>query len=306
MKALLALLLSATPILWRDPGPVSSVDFLRPARNANDPAVPFRFSGEDLEGTSAKIVIQDAKGGVWRVKSGPEARAETFITRFLSALGYFGEPTVFLASGRIEGLKHPLARASHFVRPDGAFTWASFEYRDPRMKFLPELRWRWDDNPFVGTHELNGLKILVMLFSNWDNKDGRDTRRGPNTGVLDTQGGLVYFVTDWGQSLGAWGSLAGRSHWNCTDYARQTPAFVRRIDGNRVIFGYQGQHSDFWRDVRVGDVHWLMKYLGGITNAQIRTGLLASGATADEQDCFAREIRRRIERLREVSARYHE
>jgi hypothetical protein len=48
-----------------------------------------------------------------------------------------------------------------------------------------------------------------------------------------------------------------------------------------------------------------MKHLGGITDAQIRTGLLASGATAAEQDCFSREMRKRIERLREVAARYH-
>jgi hypothetical protein len=44
-----------------------------------------------------------------------------------------------------------------------------------------------------------------------------------------------------------------------------------------------------------------MNRLGAITDAQIRTGLLASGATPAEEDCFCRELRKRIERLREVS-----
>jgi hypothetical protein len=44
----------------------------------------------------------------------------------------------------------------------------------------------------------------------------------------------------------------------------------------------------------------LMQYLGRITDAQIRTGLLVSGASREEQDCFAGAIRKRIERLRQV------
>jgi hypothetical protein len=30
--------------------------------------------------------------------------------------------------------------------------------------------WSWDDNPFVGVPQLNGLKIVNMLLSNWDTK----------------------------------------------------------------------------------------------------------------------------------------
>ena len=301
MKPLLALFLSTTPVLWHEPGAVANVDFLRPARGAVTPATPFSLIEEDLDGTSAKVLVKDANGNTWRVKGGPEARAETFITRFISALGYYGEPTVFIANGRIDGVKGALRRASNFIHSDGTFTWASFEFRDTTAKFRPDIRWRWDDNPFVGTHELNGLKILVMLFSNWDNKDSRDRRRGSNTAVIDVKDERVYFVTDWGQSLGAWSALFGRSNWNCADYEKQTPALVRQVVGDRVIFGYQGQHSNFWHGIRVGDVRWLMKYLGAVTDSQIRSGLLASGATPAEQDCFGRELRTRIERLRSVA-----
>src|SRR5215204_4378170 len=31
--------------------------------------------------------------------------------------------------------------------------------------------WRWEANPFAGTRELQGLKILMALIENWDLKD---------------------------------------------------------------------------------------------------------------------------------------
>ena len=48
-----------------------------------------------------------------------------------------------------------------------------------------EHSWAWNDNPFVGTRELHGLKMLVMLLSNWDTKDRRDVARGSNTAIFE-------------------------------------------------------------------------------------------------------------------------
>ena len=53
------------------------------------------------------------------------------------------------------------------------------------VKHFDAHGWAWHDNPFVGTHELNGLKILMMLVSNWDNKDVRDVARGSNTAIFE-------------------------------------------------------------------------------------------------------------------------
>jgi len=72
-----------------------------------------------------------------------------------------------------------------------------------------------------------------------------------------------------------------------------------------VRFGYQGQHTeDFKSRIGVEDVQWLMQYLGRITDAQIRAGLLASGATREEEQCFTRALRDRIEQLRNIATRY--
>lgn len=290
-------------VFWSQPSSVETVDFsVAPGGPEKSPKPPFTYIREDFGGTSPKIVVKDATGIEWRVKGGREVRAETFVTRFVSALGYYTDVMYFLAEGRVEGLGR-LQRASGFVQPDGRFTYASFERREPGLRFSDRHTWTWKSSPFRGRPELQGLKILMMLFSNWDNKDARDARRGSNTGVLESLDGrkAIYYVNDWGQSLGGWGRFVGRTQWDCVKYAEQTSVFVTRVTNPFVRFGYGGQHTvGFSDDIRVNDVRWLMQFLGRISDSQIRVGLLASGATKDEEQCFTSAIRKRIEQLRVV------
>lgn len=297
------LLASGAPLLWRDPGAVESIDFVRPAGGAACPSPPFTFVEELFSGMSAKVLVRDARGVAWQVKGGPEARADAFSTRLVGALGYYAEAICFLAEGRIEGVRAPLRRASGFMQPGGGFTYAGFERRDPELRFREDLGWRWDRNPFQGTRELAGLRLLAVLLSNWDNKDARNRWQGSNTGVLESKDRWIYFVTDWGQTLGAWRGLLLGSPWNCTEFARQTAKFVQGVSNGRIRFGFRGQHTAGFSDnLTQGDMQWLMQWLGRITAAQIQAGLAASGATQDEQRCLAAALRSRIEQLRTAAS----
>ena len=296
------------PVLWSEPGRVETIDFtLAPGGAALEPQPPYQFVQEDSEGTSPKITVRDARGIEWRVKGGLEVRAETFVTRLVAALGYYTETTYFFSNGRIESVG-AVKRASGFIRPDGTFTYAAFERKEPGGRFTSD-KWTWSNSPFSGTPALNGLKILVMLVSNWDNKDARDEYKGSNTSVLACGDGptlqRVYFVNDWGQTLGRWGygGIFGRqSTWSCGDFTAQTSAFVAGTQGKYVRFGYSGQHTDdFKNGISVDDVRWVMQYLGRITDAQVRAGLLASGATREEEECYVKALRARIEQLRRIA-----
>ena len=64
------------------------------------------------------------------MKGGHDVKPETFITRFVSALGYYAETNLLLPERHIEHVG-PLKRASGFIQPDGTFTWASFEKVEP-------------------------------------------------------------------------------------------------------------------------------------------------------------------------------
>jgi hypothetical protein len=49
------------------------------------------------------------------------------------------------------------------------------------------------------------------------------------------------------------------------------------------------------------DAAWFMKYLGQITDDQLRAALQAAGAAATEKECFTKAFRSRIEALRAVA-----
>jgi hypothetical protein len=95
------------------------------------------------------------------------------------------ETAYFLPTGHIDGVTE-LGRARECVGEDCQFKDARFELDEAGVtKLFDEHGWAWDDNPFVGSRELNGLKIMLMLTSNWDNKDVRDVARGSNTAVFE-------------------------------------------------------------------------------------------------------------------------
>ncbi len=294
--------------IWRDPGAVELLDFRGgPGGRDGVPAPPFRFLTEHSTGSNPCLSVEDARGRTWRVKWGDEVRSETFAVRLAWAAGYHVEQAYFISEGRIEDASN-LQRARMCVGEDCTFKDARFELDETGVaKMFDEYGWSWDDNPFMGTRELSGLKIMLMLTSNWDNKDVRDVARGSNTAIFQHKlpDGIVearYLIIDWGASMGKWGSALTRSKWDCDGYASQTPEFITGVESGLIKWGYVGQRTDEARDgISVEDVRWLYQYLGRITDEQLRDGLTVSGATEAEIACFTNAIRQRLNILKRVS-----
>src|SRR4029079_1520754 len=129
------------------------------------------FVEEHFDGSQPCVSVRDARRRTWRVKWGSEVQCETLATRLAWAAGYFVETTYFVREGRIDGAAN-LQRAGQCVDAAGAFRDARFELDEHGVvKHFDEHGWAWNDNPFVGTRELNGLKVVMMWVSNWDAKD---------------------------------------------------------------------------------------------------------------------------------------
>jgi hypothetical protein len=301
---------SRRAVIWRDPGPAESLDVAAgPGGRDGAPAPEFRFVEEHPGGSFPCVSVRDARGRVWRAKWGDEVHGEVFAARFAWAAGYFAEVNYFVPSGRIEGAT-TLQRAGQCIAPDGSFQNARFELDEPGVvKHFDEHSWAWNDNPFVGTRELNGLKIVMMLLSNWDNKDVRDVARGSNTAIFEylMERDVLearYLIIDWGAALGAWGNnVLRRGRWDCRAYAAQTDQFVLGMEGDRVLWGYKGQRTaDAVGEISRSDVRWLYTYVGGLTDEQIAAGLRASGGNESEIADFTRALRARLDRLKAVTA----
>ena len=281
-------------VIWLDPGDPSLFDFQYGLAGSEQvPRPPFSFVNEDLSRTTPKINVTDARGVRWNVKWGDEAVPSIFCTRLASACGYLVEPEYFVASGRIDKV-HDLQRVRRYVLDDGSFVNARFQLRTDSPKYLKGEYWPLVNNPFLGSREFAGMKILMLLVSNWDKRDS-------NFGIFeDVSAGnrrYLYIQTDWGASFGKFGNPFTRSKWNCKEFADQTEGFVEGIDKGRIKWGFGD-----WDDIRVSDARWLLQYLGKITDTQIRLGLSTSGATAQETDCYAQALRQRIDQLQRAVA----
>lgn len=291
--------------IWTDPGEVESLDMTSgPGGPSYTPKAPYRFIEEHATGTQPCVSVLDANGRRWRIKWGPEVPCETFAVRLAWACGYFAEITHLVREGCLEQTG-ALTRAASCLDEAGRFVDGRFELDDPNVtKLFEEHSWSWTDNPFVGTRELAGLKVLLMLISNWDNKDQRDVARGSNTAIYVTpvsrwKREAQYLIVDWGGSMGKWGgNPVTRGRWDAAGFAAQTPHFVSGVTNGYVQFGFTGQRTaDARASITPDDVRWLCRYLGRITDDQLRTALQVSGATPDEVDSFTASLRSRIDQL---------
>jgi hypothetical protein len=299
---------SARAAIWSDPGPVEQLDLAAgPGGPDGAPQPPFTYLEEHFAGSRPCVSVRDARRRRWRLKWGEEVQVEALATRLAWAIGYFAETTYYVHEGRVDDLQD-LKRASSCLDSAGRFTAARFELEDEDvLTHFDEHSWAWSTNPFVGSRELNGLKIVMMWLSNWDAKDVRDVALGSNTAIFEHRlpdGGREarYLITDWGGALGRWGNIVSRGRWDCAGFAEQTPSFVQGVDGEFVRWGYSGQRTaDISGDIRVSDVRWLLGYLGRLRAEQIGDAVRASGGTPEEIGCFTRALMDRVDQLRAIA-----
>lgn len=271
------------------------------------PRPPFALLEAETVGRSPKVLVRDGAGRKWSVKFGDEVGGDVFGSHLAWALGYYAEPTYYVARGTIRGGLAGKEFEEH-IDAAGRFRHARFQLRSKSPEFLTGVSWSWKENPFVGTRPLSGLKILMMLLSNWDNKDIRDESRGSNASIYRAGRQYLFFVNDWGASLGDWGRGPTRlmqhfthSKWDCTDFRKQSPKFVKVEDGE-LDWGYLGAHTgSMTEDVSTADVRWLMQRLGRLRSSQIHSGLIASGATPAEAACFGEALMLRIRSLAAIA-----
>jgi hypothetical protein len=289
--------------LWRDPGDVTRLDFAGSVgAPVTAPKAPLAFVREDMSGTQPKLFVKDANGAMWNVKFGYEVHPESLCWRIVRACGYFAEPSFFVASGKLQGFR-PMKRKDPSLHEDGSFTDARFQYRDPDLKFLDHQNWLFDGPPYGGTKEISGLKILIMLFSNWDNKDARVGAGGPNTAIFQLTkpygSRFIYAFTDWGAGFGSDAGPRMRTNWRCAPYLEESAHWVDRGADGTLVFRYDGNINEGFRNgIPAAHAAWFMKYLGAITDTQLHAAFAASGAGDADAGCFTKALRERIEELR--------
>jgi hypothetical protein len=240
------------------------------------------FLKEEKGGWSKKFRVRDAAGRVWVAKVGKEAQSETASTRLLWAAGYMTEITYLVPRVSIPG--------------KGVFQNVRFEARPENIE--REGAWAWEQNPFVGTRELQGLKVMMVLLNNWDTKDENyvvlavPTRNGTE---------LRYAISDLGATLGDTGKWP--LLWRFTR-SRNDPQGFRgdklideiKEDG-RVDFEFTGKKRGIYNDITVEQARWLGKLLARLSDGQLRDAFRAANYSPTQVRTLTRAVRTRINEL---------
>ncbi len=293
-----------TNILWQQPHDIKTRNlFYGAGGREGQPRAPFRFIEEDRDGSNPKFVIEDARGLRWKVKLGDEAKPETAATRLLWAVGYFTDVDYYLPQLRVAGLVK-LKRGQQYVSPAGTVHEARLE-----RVFKKVDDWSWFNNPFVGTKEFDGLRVMMALLNNWDLKQ-------VNNAIYNIQGReMRYVVSDLGGTFGKTGGDWTRSKGNLEDYLESkyidevTPATVDLVLHNRPPLLYaiaipyyrsRTRMEKIGEDIPRAHARWIGQWLGRLSAAQLNDAFRAAGYTSQEANAFAGKVRARIRQLQNL------
>jgi len=291
--------------IWTDPGDIKSKDlFNGPGGEKHRPQPPVKFLKEDMHGHNSKFDVEDSNGKKWKAKLGIEAQPETVATRLLWAVGYFANEDYFISDLQVEGLPEHLHRGqSHVIDPN--HVGGVRLQRHPGKK---EATWNWRHNPFVGTREFNGLRVMMALISNWDLNDSN------NAIVQDKVGEEHYMVTDVGTAFGASGNryteAGSKNNWREYRYSefitKATSTYVNfslpRFPPPMHIFNlpsYVHQVRMRWvgNHIPRADAKWLGGLLAQLSTEQIQDAFRAAGYPPEKAADFTQVVQKRIAEL---------
>ncbi|QQS42034.1 MAG: hypothetical protein IPM63_03565 [Acidobacteriota bacterium] len=274
----------ARAVMWKKVDIASRDLYLGPGGDEMVPDISrVEFVEEKKGGSSLKYEIIDANGREWVAKIDKESQPETAAVRLLWGLGYLTEINYLVPEITIPG--------------KGTFKNVRLEARPKDIDRGD--RWEWDENPFVGTKELAGLKIMMVFFNNWDVKTG-------NNIILNKDGTAHYAISDLGATFGQLGGndlpiiwRFGRSINEPEDYEKTE--LVEETDGNKIELAYKGRKSGIFDEATKGEARWLVGLLRQLSKQQIRDAFRAANYTDDEIETYVGAVIARIDELDKAS-----
>jgi len=245
------------------------------------------FIEEDKKGHNKKYRIKDASGREWVAKLGNEAQPETAAVRLLYGLGYKTEINYLVPSITIP--------------TKGTFTNVRLEARPDNVKRLDI--WKWRQNPFVGTNQLQALKIMMVFMTNYDLLDMQNKVlhvKGHNGGELE------YIISDLGSTFGRLGNnnlpiiyRFGRKANSPRAWSRA--GFIKGVKNGKLRMAYTGGKSrGIMKDITVGQGRWLYDLLSQLDDRQIADAFRAANYSPADVDILTKAAKRRITELGNV------
>jgi len=280
---------SPSTTLWIEPTDLADRDLLYGPwgkDHAPDPKGVYKLVVRKHAGVNLGMTVKDAKGREWSVKQpfpgglDPEGPVEVVLSRLLSGIGYHQPPIYYLPN---------------FLLKDDFGTRVEVGGRF-RLK-MPELKetgsWKWEENPFVGTREFQGLIVLLTMFNSTDLKNSNNSIYEHRTGDLVEQ---WYLPRDLGAALGDVNGFAPRK--SDPDSFEKMP-YILGVENGHVQFAYAGWYKKLVRDrITPEEVAWASELLGRLSEKQFSDAFRAGGYEPAVANRFIAKLREKIEQGR--------
>jgi len=232
---------------------------------------------KDETGFSVSYDVTSPDGTEWSAKIGPEAQTEVVMSRILWGLGYHQPPVYYLPSWKVK-----LKNGEEKLESEARFR--------PKLKDLHRHNfWLWEDNKFLGTRQLNGLLVILLMLNSSDLKNDNNTIY-----KLDEprEGARHWFVVrDLGAALGQTGKLFPRRNWLI---GFEQGGFIKSVKGDQIEFDYRGRHQELLKTITPADVRWASRRMRRLTDEQWRDAFRAANYTEEMTDRYLRKIREKI------------
>jgi hypothetical protein len=277
------------PVLWRAPSDIAKRDlYWGPGGKARQPDLrTVTLIEKEKGGYSTKYRVRDASGQEWIAKVGKEAKGETAASRLMWAVGYFPDVNYLVPRVHVQGLDKDLENVRFGLRPKD-------------VKRIDG--WRWKKNPFVGTREFQGMKVMMALLNNWDIKDSNNKIAVVrNKKIADNE--ARYFVSDLG---GSFGKLSHIPRFLQFKPDRNNPKaysqtrLVNKVKDDRVDFHYRTKQKELFKNITTDQAQWIHGWLSRLSDRQIEDAFRAANYSPEEVRMMKRGVRTRINELSAV------
>ncbi|MGQ0647086.1 MAG: hypothetical protein ACT4P7_05915 [Gemmatimonadaceae bacterium] len=268
--------------LWEEPTDIEQRDLLHgPGGPSASPQAGgrFRFVALKSTGTQPGYDVKDEKGQEWSVKLGVESRVEVAVSRIVWAVGYHQPVVYHLPQWTL-------------VSEDKESTQTGSRFRLEPPTHEKRTEWSWRDNPFLGTRELAGLFVLMVMVNNWDLKTAQNALYEVHESGEDDR--TWYVVRDLGASLGksSWLSFGSKDD----PAAFEQEPFIKGVESNRVRFHFDGAwlEPQLHDSVTPEDVRWICRLLARLSARQWSDAFRAGGFSEAEADRYIHRMQEKI------------